>query len=160
MRLTVVAVGRMKAGPERELLARYVERVGALAASVGFSRVDWREIPEGRSGRVEDRRAEEARAILAAVPKDGWLAALDERGAALTSAQWAAEIRRARDGSMPAYAVAIGGPDGLDPTLLATARSAISFGAMTWPHQLVRVMVAEQLYRALSILAGHPYHRA
>ena len=82
MRLIVVAVGRMKAGPERELFGRYVERVGVLAASVGFSHIQWREVPEGRSGRVEDRRAEEARAILAAVPKDGWLAALDQRGAA------------------------------------------------------------------------------
>ena len=158
MRLTVVAVGRMKAGPERELLARYIERTGALAPSVGVSRVEWREVAEGRAGRAEDRRAEEARGILAAVPKDGWLAALDERGAALTSPQWAAEISRARDGSI-AYAVVIGGPDGLDPTLRAAARSVISFGAMTWPHQLVRVMAAEQLYRALSILAGHPYHR-
>jgi len=149
----------MKAGPERELLARYAERVGALAASVGFSRVDWKEVADGRAGRVEDRRAEEARAILAAVPKGGWLTVLDERGSAMTSAQWAAEIGRARDGSLPAYAMVIGGPDGLDPTLRAAARSTVSFGAMTWPHQLVRVMAAEQLYRALSILAGHPYHR-
>jgi 23S rRNA (pseudouridine1915-N3)-methyltransferase len=159
LRLTVVAVGRLKAGPERELFARYVERVGALAAHVGISGVDWREVAEGRAGRLEDRRAEEARAILAAAPKGGWLAVLDERGASLTSAQWSAEIARARDGSVPAYAIVIGGPDGLDPTLRAAARSVISFGAMTWPHQLVRVMAAEQLYRALSIIAGHPYHR-
>jgi len=149
----------MKAGPERELLARYVERVGALAASVGFSRVEWREVAEGRAGRAEDRRAEEARAILAEAPKGGWLAVLDERGSGLTSAQWAAEIGRARDGAVPAYAVVIGGPDGIDPALRAAARSVISFGAMTWPHQLVRVMAGEQLYRALSILARHPYHR-
>jgi 23S rRNA (pseudouridine1915-N3)-methyltransferase len=160
LRLTVVAVGRMKTGPERELLSRYAKRVGALAASVGYSRVDWREVDEGRAGRAEDRRVEEARAILAALPKGGWLAALDERGAALTSEQWAAEIGRARDGSVPAYTIVIGGPDGLDATLRAAARTVISFGAMTWPHQLARVMAAEQLYRALSILAGHPYHRA
>jgi len=160
LRLTVVAVGRMKAGPERALLARYVERAGALAASVGFSRVDWREIPEGRSGRVEDRRAEEARAILAAVPKDGWLAALDERGAALTSAQWAAEIRRARDGSMPAYAVAIGGPDGLAPSVKTGAAMQMRLSGFTLPHGLARVVLAEQLYRATTILTGHPYHRA
>ena len=159
MRLTVVAVGRLKAGPERELFARYFERVGALAAHVGISGVDWREIAEGRASRLEDRRAEEARFILAAVPKGGWLAVLDERGSALTSPQWAVEIARARDSSVPAYAVVIGGPDGLDPTLRDAARSVISFGAMTWPHQLMRVMAAEQLYRALSIIAGHPYHR-
>ena len=101
LRLTIVAVGRLKAGPERELFARYVERVGALAAHVGISGVDWREVAEGRAGRLEDRRAEEARAILAAVPKGGWLVVLDERGSALTSTQWAAEIARARDGFCP-----------------------------------------------------------
>ncbi len=160
MRLTIVAVGRMKAGPERELLSRYIERVASIAASVGISRVDWREVAEGRAGRIEDRRAEEARDISASLPKGGWVAALDERGIAMTSMQWAAEIGRSRDSSIPGYAVVIGGPDGLDPTLRTGSRSVIGFGAMTWPHQLVRVMAAEQLYRALSILAGHPYHRA
>jgi 23S rRNA (pseudouridine1915-N3)-methyltransferase len=149
----------MKAGPERELLERYAKRLEGLAPSFGVSRIDWRELDEGRARNVEERRAEEARAILAALPKGAWLAALDESGAALTSAQWAAEIGRARDSSIPDYAVAIGGPDGFDPALRGAARSIVSFGAMTWPHQLVRVMAAEQLYRALSILAGHPYHR-
>ena len=150
----------MKAGPERELFSRYAERAAALAPSVGISRVEWRELDESRAGRAEDRRAEEARAIVAAVPKGAWLTALDERGVALTSAQWAGEIARVRDGAASAYAVVIGGPDGIAPALLATARSAVSFGAMTWPHQLVRVLAAEQLYRMLTILAGHPYHRA
>jgi len=77
----------------------------------------------------------------------------------MTSAQWAAEIGKARDGAAPAYAVVVGGPDGLDPVLRAQARTILSFGAMTWPHQLVRVMASEQLYRALSILGGRPYHR-
>ena len=149
----------MKAGPERELLARSVERVGALAASVGFSRIDWREIREGRAERVDDRRAEEARAILAAVPKDGWLAALDERGAARTSAQWAAEIARVRDGSIPAYVVVIGGPDGLAGAVLARSQLVLSLSRLTLPHALVRVLLAEQLYRAHCILANHPYHR-
>jgi len=160
LRLTILAVGRLKAGPERDLLERYAKRVDALAPGLGFSRVDWREVDESRARRVEERRAEEARWILAAAPKGAWLAALDERGAAATSAQWAAEIGKARDSSVSAYAIAIGGPDGLDPGITAAARSVVSFGAMTWPHQLVRVMAGEQLYRALSILAGHPYHRA
>jgi len=150
----------MKAGPERDLLDRYVKRMDAVASSIGGSRVYWRELDEGRARNVEERRAEEARAIVATAPKGAWLTVLDERGAALTSAQWAAEIGKARDASFPAYAVAIGGPDGVDPRLRGAVRSLISFGAMTWPHQLLRVMAAEQLYRALSILAGHPYHRA
>jgi 23S rRNA (pseudouridine1915-N3)-methyltransferase len=149
----------MKAGPERDLLERYTKRIEMLAPSIGFSRIDWRELEEGRARNVEERRAEEVRAILAAVPKGAWLAVLDERGAALTSAQWASEIGKARDSSVSAYAIAIGGPDGFDAGLREAARSVVSFGAMTWPHQLVRVMAGEQLYRALSILAGHPYHR-
>ena len=150
----------MKAGPERALLERYAKRVEGLAPSIGIPRVDWREVDEGRARNLEERRAEEGRTILAALPKGAWLTALDERGAALTSPQWAAEIGKARDSSIPVYAVAIGGPDGFDPSLRDAARSIVSFGAMTWPHQFVRVMAAEQLYRALSILAGHPYHRA
>ena len=150
----------MKAGPERDLLQRYAKRIDALAPSLGFSRIDWRELDEGRAKNLEERRAEEARAIHAAVPKGAWLTILDERGAALNSAQWASEIGKARNSSVPAYAIAIGGPDGFDAGLRDAARSIVSFGAMTWPHQLVRVMAGEQLYRALSILAGHPYHRA
>ena len=159
MRLTLIGVGRLKSGPERELFDRYFKRLGDLARSQGFSGVELREIDEGRARRPEDRRAEEACAILAAVPKGAWLTLLDERGAALGSAQWAAEIAKAREAAAPAYAVAIGGPDGFDPALRAAAGAIIAFGAMTWPHQLARVMAAEQLYRALSILGGRPYHR-
>jgi len=89
----------------------------------------------------------------------GALVLLDERGPSTTSEEWAADIGRARDASLAAYAVAIGGPDGLDPSLGPAAHRSISFGSMTWPHQLVRVMAGEQLYRAVTILAGHPYHR-
>lgn len=157
--MALIGVGRLKSGPERELFDRYFKRLADLARSQGISGVELREVEEGRARRAEDRQAEEARAILAAAPKGAWLALLDERGAAMTSAQWASEIGKARDEAAPAYAVAIGGPDGLDPALRAQARTILSFGAMTWPHQLVRVMAGEQLYRALSILSGHPYHR-
>jgi 23S rRNA (pseudouridine1915-N3)-methyltransferase len=157
--LALIGVGRLKSGPERELFDRYFKRLADLARSQGISGVDLREVEEGRARRPEDRQAEEARAILAVAPKGAWLALLDERGAAMTSAQWAAEIGKAREAALPAYAVVIGGPDGLDPALRAQARTILAFGAMTWPHQLVRVMAAEQLYRALSILGGHPYHR-
>ena len=160
MRLTLIGVGRLKSGPERELFDRYFKRLGDMARSQGISEVELREIEEGRARRPQDRQAEEARAILAVAPKGAWLALLDERGAAMTSAQWAAEIGKARDGAVPAYAVVVGGPDGLDASLRTQARMILSFGAMTWPHQLVRAMASEQLYRALSILGGHPYHRA
>jgi len=160
VRLLLIGVGRLKAGPERELFDRYFKRLADLARTTGFSGVDLREIEEGRARRPEDRQSEEARSILAALPKGAKLALLDERGAALSSAQWASEIGKARDGGAPAYALVVGGPDGLDPALREKADRVLSFGAMTWPHQLARVMAAEQLYRSVSILAGHPYHRA
>jgi 23S rRNA (pseudouridine1915-N3)-methyltransferase len=159
MRLSLVCVGRLKAGPERELFERYLIRLTESARGVGVVGVDLREIGESRARRPEDRRAEEGAAILAAVPAGGDLVLLDERGTSPTSEEWAADIGRARDASRIVYAVAIGGPDGLDLSLRAQAHRIISFGSLTWPHQLVRVMAGEQLYRALTILAGHPYHR-
>ena len=159
MRLLLIAVGRLKAGPERELLNRYLKRLTESARAIGLAGVDQREIAESRARRPEDRMAEEAAAILDAIPRDGLLALLDERGPTLTSAEWAADIGRARDSGRAAYAVAIGGADGLHPELRPRAHRLVSFGAMTWPHQLVRVMASEQLYRALSILGAHPYHR-
>ena len=160
MRLLLIGVGRLKAGLERELFERYFKRLADIARTSGISGVDLREVEEGRARRPEDRRAEESRLILASLPKGARLVLLDERGGALSSEQWASEIGKARDSAAPAYALVIGGPDGLDPPLREKAQSVLSFGAMTWPHQLVRVMAAEQLYRSLSILAGHPYHRA
>jgi 23S rRNA (pseudouridine1915-N3)-methyltransferase len=159
VRLVVVCIGKLKAGPERLMFDRYFKRLAEGARGVGLVGVDLREIGESRSRRPDERRAEEAAAILAATPKGGALVLLDEHGPSSTSDEWAADIGRERDASRPAYAVAIGGPDGLDPSLRAAAHRVLSFGQMTWPHQLVRVMAAEQLYRATTILAGHPYHR-
>jgi 23S rRNA (pseudouridine1915-N3)-methyltransferase len=160
MRLALVCVGKLKAGPERLLFERYFKRLADGARTAGLAGVDLREIGESRARRPDERRAEEAIAILAAAPKGAALVLLDERGPSATSEEWAADIGRARDASQPSYAVAIGGPDGLDPSLRAAAHRIVSFGAMTWPHQLVRVMASEQLYRAMTILAGHPYHRS
>ncbi len=159
MRLALVCVGKLKAGPERVLFDRYFKRLTESARGAGLGGVDLREIRESRARRPDERRAEEAAAILAAAPKGAALVLLDERGLSATSEEWAKDIGRARDASRPAYAVAVGGPDGLDPSLSALAHRILSFGQMTWPHQLVRVMAAEQLYRAMTILAGHPYHR-
>jgi 23S rRNA (pseudouridine1915-N3)-methyltransferase len=160
VRLLLIGIGRLKAGPERELFDRYFKRLGELARNSGIAGVDLREIDEGRGRRPEERQAEESRLILASLPRGARLVLLDERGVALSSPQWAAEIGKARDGGAASYALAIGGPDGFDPALREKAQTIVSFGAMTWPHQLVRVMAAEQLYRSLSILVGHPYHRA
>ncbi len=159
MRLALVCVGKLKAGPERLLFERYFKRLTEGARSAGLAGVDVREIGESRARRPDERRTEEGAAIRAALAGGGALVLLDERGPPVTSDEWAADIGRARDASKPVYAVAIGGPDGLDPSLAAAAHRIVSFGSMTWPHQLVRVMAGEQLYRAITILAGHPYHR-
>jgi 23S rRNA (pseudouridine1915-N3)-methyltransferase len=160
VRLLLIAVGRLKAGPERDLFERYAKRLAEGARAVGIAGFECREIEEGRARRPEDRQAEEARAIKAVLPAGARLVLCDERGKSLSSAEFAAEIAAARDHGEAAYAVILGGPDGLDPKLRAEAHRLLAFGAMTWPHQLARIMAAEQAYRALTILAGHPYHRA
>jgi 23S rRNA (pseudouridine1915-N3)-methyltransferase len=159
MRLALVCVGKLKAGPERLLFDRYFKRLTESARSAGLVAADLREIGESRARRPHERRAEEAAAILAGLPKGAALVLLDERGSSATSEEWAKDIGRARDASRPGYVVAIGGPDGLDSSLAPLAHRVLSFGQMTWPHQLVRVMAGEQLYRAMTILTGHPYHR-
>jgi 23S rRNA (pseudouridine1915-N3)-methyltransferase len=159
MRILLIAVGRMKAGPERELFGRYLERAVASARTAGLTGVEAREIDESRARRPEDRKAEEAQAIRALVPPGAKLVLLDERGNSPSSEAFAADVGKARDSGVPALALVIGGPDGLDPGLRAGA-TILAFGAMTWPHQMVRIMAAEQIYRAITILTGHPYHRS
>ena len=158
LRLSLVCVGRLKAGLERELAARYIERARMAGRGLGVA-VALRELDESRARRVGDRRAEEADIIRAAVGPGTRLVVLDERGEAIGSDAFAALIDGARANGTE-LALVIGGPDGLDPTLRETASKTIAFGAMTWPHQLVRIMASEQIYRAITILAGHPYHRA
>ncbi len=159
MRIVVVAVGRLKADAEQALVERYLDRASSAGRKLGFD-IGSREIPEGRQARPEDRRAAEAAAITAALPAGGLLVALDERGEHLTSPAFARLLAAWRDAGDGPVVFAIGGADGLDPALVATARKTIAFGTMTWPHQLVRAMLAEQIYRAVTILSGHPYHRA
>lgn len=161
MRLGLIAVGRLKAGPERELCARYAGRIGDSVRALGFSGPDVIEIAESRAARADDRKHEEAAAIGARLgAAGGLLIALDERGASLSSEAFARRLERDRDGGMKAATLVIGGADGLDEALRARAGLVLSFGVMTLPHQLVRVLALEQLYRALTILGGHPYHRA
>jgi 23S rRNA (pseudouridine1915-N3)-methyltransferase len=159
MRLLLICVGRSKPGPERDLAARYIERAGAAGRSVGFTGVDLCELDESRARRAEDRKAEEAKAIRARLPPGAEVLAFDERGKTLSSRDFARHLGQSRDHGIGAAALIIGGPDGLAPDLRAGAALALSFGAMTFPHQLARIMAAEQIYRAATILAGHPYHR-
>ncbi len=160
MRIVLAVIGRLKAGPERELSARYLERAQAACRQIGLTSVDIREFEESRARRPEDRKIEEADSISALLAKGGRLIVLDERGKSMTSEDFARDIGQARDAAAGLYVIAIGGPDGVSDTLRAQAALVLSFGAMTWPHQMVRVLALEQIYRAITILSGHPYHRA
>ena len=160
MRLVVIAVGRLKQGPERELAERYRKRVEDLGRNLGFRGLDICEIPESRAREAAARIADEASAISAAIPPNSALVTLDERGENIDSASLAHRLGGWRDQSIGSASFVIGGADGLSPELRGRKGWTIAFGATTWPHQLVRVMLLEQLYRATTILAGHPYHRA
>ena len=155
----MVAVGRLKDGPERELVERYGERARGLARTLGLSSVQFVEIPESRARREADRKTEEGAAILDKAA-GAVLVAFDERGKSLASDAFAQRLGAWRGEGRSGVTFVIGGPDGLDGRVRAAADLVLSFGALTLPHQLIRALVAEQIYRALTILAGHPYHRA
>jgi 23S rRNA (pseudouridine1915-N3)-methyltransferase len=160
MRLVVISIGRLKQGPERELAERYRERFDDIGRKLGFRGLSIQEIPESRARDSATRVSEEAAAILAAIPAKSALVALDERGDNIDSSAFARHLGRWRDEQIPDTIFAIGGADGLSPELRRKAKLSIAFGSATWPHQMVRVMLLEQIYRAATILAGHPYHRA
>ncbi len=159
MRILLIAVGKLKQGPERELAERYRERFEETGRKTGFRGIEIRELPESRAGDAPTRIAEEAAAIAALVPEKVQLVALDERGDNIDSSAFARHLGRWRDDSADAVFI-VGGADGLSPELRRKARLRLAFGQATWPHQMVRVMLLEQLYRAATILSGHPYHRA
>lgn len=156
MRLHLVAVGRLRQGPERDLVDDYLQRFDRTGRPLGLGPVTEHEVEDRKGGGM----AAEGALLVRAIPAGAAVAVLDERGKALTSPDFAQLLARWRDGGRQDAALVIGGADGLDPALRDRADVAISLGAMVWPHLLVRVMVAEQLYRAATILGGGPYHRA
>ncbi|RDE09591.1 23S rRNA (pseudouridine(1915)-N(3))-methyltransferase RlmH [Pelagibacterium lacus] len=159
MRIQVIVVGRMKSGPERDFVSRYLDRATAGGRTLGLTDFTVTELAESRAAGAVARKAEEARAIAAALPEKSVLVALDERGKGMTSERFAAQIADWRDAGRAGLALLIGGADGIDAQLRDRADLVLSFSPMTWPHQMVRIMAAEQLYRATTILSGHPYHR-
>jgi len=160
MRLMVAAVGRLKDGPERELLNHYRARFEALSKRVALSPVAWQEIGESQAARVAQRRQEEGAGLLKLAREADAIIVLDERGKVLSSDAVARHLAKVRDGGAKAAAILIGGPDGLAPDVREAAQLVLSLGAITLPHGLARIVLAEQLYRAATILLGHPYHRA
>ncbi|WNK00941.1 23S rRNA (pseudouridine(1915)-N(3))-methyltransferase RlmH [Thalassospiraceae bacterium LMO-JJ14] len=150
MRLTLIAVGRARRGPEQELFNLYLKRLRPA--------LDLIEVEEKRPLAGDELKAREAELISEKIPDGSFLIALDERGKALASRKFAEKIGDLRDTGRD-VAFIIGGADGLQDELRQSADLLLGFGPQTWPHMLVRAMLAEQVYRAQSILAGHPYHR-
>lgn len=155
MKITIRASGLIKSGPERDLIDDYLKRANGLARNLGVSSVEESAV-DTRSAKS---RASETDAILGPYDKGARVVILDERGKALTSRKMAAQIALWRDEGDKHLIFAIGGADGFEPSALPSGTVKWSFGTQVWPHKLVRVMIAEQIYRALSILAGTPYHR-
>ena len=155
MRLHLCAVGRLRAGPERDLVDDYLQRCDRTGRPLGLGPVSEHEVEDKRGGGM----ASEAALLTKAVPEGAALCVLDERGKTLSSPEFARTLAEWRDAGRQDAALVIGGADGLDPGLRARADLVLSFGPMVWPHMLVRVLLAEQLYRAATILSGGPYHR-
>ena len=159
MRIVVAAVGRLKGGPERELAGRYRDRASTAGRSLGLRGPDVIEVKESRAREAERRVTEEAIALAGALPDNAVKVVLDSRGQNISSDGLAQLIRAWRDGGREDVCFIAGGADGLAAGLLGAADISFAFGSATWPHQLVRIMLLEQLYRAMTILSGHPYHR-
>ena len=154
MRIQISAIGRMTRGPEAELLSFYQTRFDQLAKPNGFSQLALREM-EAKKSNSED----EAKLLRSSVPTGDMILALDERGRQMSSPEFARQLATWRDQGRSGLCFMIGGADGLARDLREAAEFKLSFGAMVWPHMLARVMLAEQLYRAASILSNKPYHR-
>ncbi|MGE3064416.1 MAG: 23S rRNA (pseudouridine(1915)-N(3))-methyltransferase RlmH [Hyphomicrobiaceae bacterium] len=160
MRLVLAAVGRLKEDADRALFARYWDRLAQSGRRIGIGPLRLFETAEGRAQEAAVRQADEAQRLLKGIGQASVLVALDERGRALDSAGFAGFVRARRDAGATTLAFAIGGPDGHGAALLDAAQETLSLGPMTLPHGLARIVLAEQLYRAATIIAGHPYHRA
>jgi len=155
MHIEIAAVGRLKSGgPERDLIDRYLGRARGGGKAIGLTGFTVAELPDGKSADAE------ALALVNRVPAGARCVVLDERGRARSSEDFAQTLGAWRDDGIPAAVFLIGGPDGHGNAARARADLTLSFGTMTWPHQLVRALLAEQLYRAVTILSGHPYHRS
>jgi 23S rRNA (pseudouridine1915-N3)-methyltransferase len=158
MRIVIAAVGRARNAPEDAIAADYLERALALGRKLGFQNIELAIVETSRAGSPQARMAEEEKRLTAKIPKGARIIALDERGRTMTSEAFARHLAKLRDGGGDLVFL-IGGPDGLSPSFRDAANERLAFGPQTWPHMLARTMLAEQIYRALAILAGHPYHR-
>jgi len=155
MRVHLCAVGRLRQGPERDLVDDYTTRFDRTGRALSLGPLAVHEVEDRKGGGMEA----EADLLARAIPQGALVAVMDERGRTLSSPDFADQLAKWRDGGRQDVAFVIGGADGLAPAFRDRADFALSFGKMVWPHMLVRVMLTEQLYRAASILSGAPYHR-
>ena len=158
MRIVIAAIGRLKRGPEQELGERYRERAVNSGRGIGLRSLEIIEIAESRAREAQRRMLEESIALANIIPKGAATVLLDPRGEPVDSNAFAGQLRVWNDAARDTVFV-IGGPDGLAAMLTDQATLRLAFGTLTWPHQLVRIMLLEQIYRATTILVGHPYHR-
>lgn len=159
MRIVVAAIGRLKQGPERDLAERYRKRAADAGRGIGLRGVEIIEIRDSRAREVEKRVIEESIALATVIPEGGVTIALDERGDNIDSLAFAGCLKRWREAGRPTATFLLGGADGMTASLRDQAELRLSFGKATWPHQLVRIMLLEQIYRSVTLLSGHPYHR-
>jgi 23S rRNA (pseudouridine1915-N3)-methyltransferase len=155
----ILTIGRLKDGPMRQLANLYADRIVKAGPQAGLKSLAIREFDEARASSAPQRKAREADKLAAAQPPASIVVALDETGKDVSSRQLAGKIATWRDDGETDLVFLVGGPDGLDPDLVRQARLVLAFGKNTWPHQLVRVMLLEQIYRVTTLLLGHPYHR-
>lgn len=155
MRVHICAVGRLRKGPERDLYDDYLTRFDRTGRALALGPAQLVEVEDKKGGGMPA----EAALLERAIPSGSLICVMDERGRVQSSPQFAETLGQWRDQGRQDVAFVIGGADGIDPILRDRADAALSFGKMVWPHMLVRVMLAEQLYRAASILSGGPYHR-
>jgi len=160
MRIHIGAVGRLKKSPEHALANDYIDRVRKLGRTAGIVAVEVKEYPESQAATAILRKTDEASRLLAGCPPQSTIIVLDEFGRQLSSKKLADEMGRLKDDGVQDVAFLIGGPDGHGQQVLESARLKLAFGAMTWPHRLVRIMLAEQIYRSVTIMLNHPYHRS
>ena len=159
MKLTVAAIGLLKTGPEREMAADYEKRISTAGKQAGITTLAVQDFAESRGSTADLRKAEEAKWLWNTLPPGAAAIVLDERGKACTSEEFARLIASFGQNATKNLGFLIGGPDGHATETRKAARHVMSFGPLTFPHRLLRVMLLEQIYRAVTILVNHPYHR-
>ena len=159
MRIHIGTIGKLKKGAEKVLSEEYFDRLKKTGPAAGITGIEIREYPESQAATASLRKADEAARLLSGCPDGAIIIALDEHGKSPDSKSFAKILEKLKDAGNRHIAIFIGGPDGHDATILSKATHKFAFGSMTWPHRLVRIMLAEQLYRSVTIMLNHPYHR-